>query len=214
VLVVENGSLDATGAVAGELAAALDEVEVLSLPEADYGRALRAGLLHATGTHVVNFDVDFFDLGFLDRAVALLDDPDGPDVVVGTKRGEGAVDTRSWHRRAVTAGYTAVLRHGFGLGVSDTHGIKAMRRRPLAELASTCRSGRDLFDTELILRAERAGLWATDIPVVVVERRASRTSIARRLPRTLRGLVGLRIALARERTGARSTPAEAEAQLG
>lgn len=209
--VVENGSTDGTRRVADQLAARHPEVSVLSLDDADYGRALRAGLLSATGVDVVNFDVDYYDLDFLDAALAELGSSGGPHVVVGTKRGEGARDTRAWHRRVVTATYSAVLRRGFGLRVSDTHGIKAMRRRPLAGLAPSCRMGRDLFDTELILRAERAGLRTAEIPVVVVERRPSRTSILRRLPRTLTGLVRLRLALQAEHPPAATRRDGAEA---
>jgi hypothetical protein len=62
-----------------------------------------------------------------------------------------------------------------------------------------CRAGPDLFDTELVIRAERAGLRVEEIPVTVVERRPSRTSILGRVPRTLVGLARLRVALRRER---------------
>ena len=54
--------------------------------------------------------------------------------------------------------FSLVLRHGFGLQVSDTHGVKALRRAPLLPLVEACQFGGDIFDTELILRAERAGL--------------------------------------------------------
>jgi hypothetical protein len=67
-------------------------------------------------------------------------------------------------------------------------------------IARQCRFGKDLFDTELILRAERAGLHTAEIPVTVVERRPARTSILRRVPRTLSGLVKLRVALWRDHT--------------
>ena len=62
-------------------------------------------------------------------------------------------------------------------------------------LARACHNGTDLFDTELILRAERAGLVTVELPVVVVERRPPRSSIWRRVPRTLVGLLRLRIQL-------------------
>ena len=45
-----------------------------------------------------------------------------------------------------------------GCGVSDTHGMKAMRRAAVEPYARICIFGQDLFDTELILRVERAGL--------------------------------------------------------
>jgi hypothetical protein len=199
IVVVENGSTDDTAAIANRLAGEFPELRALSLPEPDYGRALRAGLLAAVGDVVVNFDVDFCDLGFLDRAVPMVEAPDGPAVVVGSKRTAGSDDTRSWQRRAITGVFSILLRVGFGLSVSDTHGVKALRRAALAPLARHCRFGQDLFDTELILRAERSGLRTAEIPVDVVEKRPARSSIRARIPRTVKGLVALRVALWRER---------------
>lgn len=195
VIVVENGSSDGTLALANDLAQKFAELRVLVSPAADYGRALRAGILTARGVFVVTFDVDFYSLAFLDDAVALLEPVGGPVVVVGSKRAPGADDTRSLGRRAVTAVFTTILRLGFGLRVSDTHGIKAYRREPIAPIVEQCTFGTDLFDTELILRAERAGLSVAELPVRVKEQRPPRSSILRRIPRSIIGLVRLRMHL-------------------
>jgi glycosyltransferase involved in cell wall biosynthesis len=193
VLIVENGSTDTTWALAQALAGRHPEVRAITEPAPDYGRALRTGLLTATGDAVVNFDVDYYDLAFADQALARL--ADGAAIVVGTKRGEGSEDTRALPRRLVTWVFTTILRTGFGLRASDTHGMKALRRTQVAPLAETCRLGTDLFDTELVLRAERRGLVVAELPVRVEERRPARTSIVRRIPRTVVGLGRLRSAL-------------------
>ena len=199
VVVVENGSTDASAAVAQRVAADVREARAISLAEPDYGKALKTGFLEAQGDLVAIFDVDYYDFEFLDQALKLIDQPDGPDVVVGSKRGAGAVDTRAWKRRTVTAVFSLILRLGFGLKVSDTHGIKVVRRAPLKDLAAACRYGTDIYDTELILRAERAGLKVVAIPVTVEERRPSRSSIVKRIPRTVVALTRLRVALWKER---------------
>jgi glycosyltransferase involved in cell wall biosynthesis len=199
VVVSENGSTDDTLAVAMRLASEHSEVRVQHLPEPDYGLALRAGLLAARGDVVVNFDADYFDLGFLERAVPLVAAPEGPAVVVGSKRAPGADDMRPWSRRLVTAVFSLLLRVVFRLTVSDTHGMKAMRRDAVEPFARRCRSGKDLFDTELILRVERAGLRTAEVPVDVRELRPARTSILQRVPRTLVALARLRVALWRDR---------------
>jgi glycosyltransferase AglD len=198
VVVVENGSTDATAAVAAKLAGELPEVRALSLDRADYGNALRQGFLAAEGRAVAIFDVDYYDLGFLQKALDALDGPDGPSVVVGSKRGPGAVDTRARSRRMVTWVFSTILHVGFGLGVSDTHGMKVLRRDDVVTLVRGARFGTDLFDTELVIRAERAGMRVDELPVVVEERRPSRTSIVRRIPRSLVGLARLRVVLWRE----------------
>lgn len=194
VLVVENGSNDDTIGVAQALAADHPEVKVLSLGPADYGTALRCGLLEASGDWVVLFDVDFIDLSFLRHARARAAES-GAAIVVGSKRSPGSDDQRHLGRRAVTAVFSAVLRVGFGLGVSDTHGVKILHRATVAPIVERSGFGGDIFDTELILRAEQAGLSVTEIPVTVREQRPPRTSIMTRIPRSLLGLARLRIAL-------------------
>jgi glycosyltransferase involved in cell wall biosynthesis len=199
LLVVENGSADGTLALAQRLADDVPEVRVHTLPEADYGQALRTGLLAATGDVVITFDVDYYDLAFLHDALGLMEHGKEPvDVVIASKRAAGAHDERPALRRLVTATFALLLRVGFGLHVSDTHGMKALRREPIVPLARRCRFGTDLFDTELVLRAERAGLVTAELPVTVQERRPSRTAIWRRVPRTIVGLVRLRVALWQE----------------
>ncbi|HUZ19648.1 MAG TPA: glycosyltransferase [Acidimicrobiales bacterium] len=194
VVVAENGSVDASAFESDDLQGLFSEVVVVHLPEADYGRALRAGFLASHGEIVANFDVDFVDLGFLDRALQILEDPK-VSVVVGSKRAPGAVDQRGAGRKLVTTVFTLMLRRGFGLGVTDTHGIKAVRRSILLPIVESCSFGKDIYDTEVILRAERAGLEVVEVPVSVAEVRPARTPILRRIPRSLLGLARLRIAL-------------------
>ncbi len=87
VLIVENGSTDRTLRSSRKRSRSqLPEVHVEHRADADYGRALRHGLLAATGDAVVNFDIDYFDLDFLDAAVAQVLGPGGPAIVVGSKR--------------------------------------------------------------------------------------------------------------------------------
>ncbi len=200
VLVVENGSTDGTLEVARRLAGELPEVVVVQLPGADYGRALRSGFLAASGEVVFNFDVDYFDMDFLADALILLESTERPPaVVVGSKRVRGAVDRRARSRRLVTAAFSIVLRTLLRLRVSDTHGMKGLDREALYPLIEACRFGTDLFDTELVLRAERAGLPVVELPVTVTERRPSRTPIVRRIPRAVLGLLRLRVVLWAER---------------
>lgn len=198
VHVVENGSDDGTPAIARQLAATFPEVEHHAMRVANYGEALRTGLLAARGAVAVVFDVDFYDLHFLKEALTLLDDgpePTGPVIVVGSKRAPGAQDERSAARRLATAVFSGIVRVGFGLTVSDTHGMKVLNLRVLRPSVRACRNGEDLFDTELVLRAERAGYRVAEIPVSVHELRPPRTSVWRRVPRTVVGLLKLRRAL-------------------
>ena len=194
VILVENGSRDETLAIARRLEAAYPEVRSTTLPAADYGAALKAGFEMAQGEIVANFDVDLVDLDFLDRALAVMSDS-SVAAVVGSKRAHGASDRRSPGRRLVTEVFSATLRYGFGLSASDTHGLKTLRRSALAPAVAASRFGKDIFDTEVLIRAERADLRIAEIPVSVDELRPPRSPILRRIPRTLGGLAALRLAL-------------------
>jgi glycosyltransferase involved in cell wall biosynthesis len=199
LLVVENGSTDDTPHIARQLVSRYPNVRLSSRPVANYGAALREGLTGSRGEFVVTFDVDYYELRFVDLALALLEASDkAPVIVVASKRASESQDERPWPRRFVTAVFGWMLLVGFSLSVSETHGMKMMRRAPVETLLRQCRFASDLFDTELVIRAERAGLRVAELPARTQERRPSRTSIWRRVPRTLVGLVELRITLWRE----------------
>lgn len=191
VLIVDNGSTDGTAEVAARVAGAAP-VEVISLPDPDYGLAMREGFLRAEGDWVVNFDIDYFSARFLARVVEL---GDRVDLVIASKRDPRSEDQRSFLRRLATMVFNLLLRALFSSSVSDTHGMKAFRHDLVAELAPRVVSRQDLFDTELVIRAERQGYRIAEVPVVVTEMREGR-SLIRRVPRTLRGLWRIRRILA------------------
>jgi hypothetical protein len=56
----------------------------------------------------------------------------------------------------------------------------------------------DLFDTELVIRAARAGYRIEEVPAVVEEQRDARSSFLKRVPRTLAGLLRIRWRLWRD----------------
>jgi hypothetical protein len=62
----------------------------------------------------------------------------------------------------------------------------------LDSVAGDVVSTQDLFDTELVIRAERAGFRIVEVPVTVEERRQSRSRLVRRIPRTVRGMWDIR----------------------
>lgn len=195
VILAENGSTDDTAAVAGRLAAADGRVAVLGLPTADYGAAMRDGFLAARGEWIANVDIDYFSGDFLKAALSLAGEA---DVVLASKRAPGARDRRGSLRRLGTLTFNLLLRLLLRSKVSDTHGMKVIRRTVVASIAPRVISTKDLFDTELVVRAERAGFRIREIPAVVEEVRRTRSSLLRRVPRTVRGLVRIRRALRKE----------------
>lgn len=200
IVIVENGSTDDTLKVANSLSKKFSNVDTFHLDVANCGNAMRKGFQESKGDIVINFDVDFYDLDFLERAVTIIRETkhNRPSVVVGSKRAVGSRDERPPIRRLATFTFCTILRVGFGMGVTDTHGVKAFHRASVAPLEEQCHFGVDIFDTELVLRCERAGLTVHEIPVAVKESRPARSPLISRIPRTLLGLARMRILFLKE----------------
>lgn len=194
LVLAENGSTDRTVEVAAELGARFDQLVCRRTEEPNYGKALREGILHARGDIVLCDEIDLCDTDFYERALAALQDP-SVDFVVGSKVMEGALDERPLFRRLGTIVINRVLRATLGLKGSDTHGLKAFRTEPVQPIARACLVDRDLFASELVIRAERAGLGMREIPVRVLEKRPPTIGLVRRLPNVLKSLVKLVIAI-------------------
>ena len=192
LLIAENGSTDRTRRVAVEIADAHDSVKVHSLPRRSYGQAMQWGLAEAQGEAVAVFNVDFWDLRFLRTGVPLLEEH---DVIVGSKSLSDSVDTRSRLRRLITRSFNMVLAMAFGFRGTDTHGLKIFRREALQTVLPRCRTRGEIFDTELILRFQKAGFSIKELPVKVSEVRPSRYGLLVRIPSTARDLLRLFFAL-------------------
>lgn len=197
IIVVENGSVDGTLRIAERLQADHDEMRLLQLADADYGSAIRAGLLSAVGDIVVHFDVDYFDLRFLGAASALVSSG-AAGIVLASKRAPGARDRRPVSRRLLTAGFATAMRLLLRLPVTDSHGMKVLSRTSCVDIARTCSMTGSLFDVELVLRASRAGVPIAELPAEVSELRPPRTPVLGRTIESAAGLLHLRAMLRRE----------------
>lgn len=192
VVVAENGSTDGTADLVR--AAMIDHpgLDLLELPTPDYGAAMRDGFLQADTDWVANFDIDYFSGEFLSAA---LDLSDTADIVLASKRTEGADDQRSVTRRFATWTFNQILRFALSSGVSDTHGMKLVRKTVVDDIAPQVMSTTDLFDTELVVRAERTGYRIMELPASVEELRESKSNLLKRVPRTLMGVWAIRRSL-------------------
>ncbi len=194
ILIAENGSTDRTIEIATELANRFESVRCLHCDEPNYGKALKAGILEARGDLVICDEIDLCDTDFHQRAIAELSDPK-VDFVVGSKAMPGAIDARPYYRRLGTLVINGMLRAGLGFKGTDTHGLKAFRRTSVWPIARACQIDRDLFTSELVIRAERADLRVVEIPIRVLEKRPPSVGLVRRVPHVLKNLAKLFIAI-------------------
>jgi glycosyltransferase involved in cell wall biosynthesis len=195
LILCENGSTDSTKIKAQELTRSYEQTSLLTLDKADYGAAIKTGILASEAPFVFVFDIDYYDIDFLKQAISSLE---RYDIVIASKLAPGANDKRNALRRMITRGFSLVIKILFKTTVSETHGMKAFRRDSIEPVLVKTASSKDLFDTELIIRAERSGLKIAEIPVTVEEKRPTRSSILSRIPRTVAGLLVIRYKLWRE----------------
>lgn len=190
VIVAANGCRDQTVPIARELMREFPELVVLEHPQPNYGAALKLGILAARGRVVGCDEIDLCDVDFHKRALRRLDH-DECDMVVGSKAMPGSRDKRPLTRRAATKVINRLLWLGTGYHGTDTHGLKAFARAPLLPVVHACVVDKDLFASELVIRAGRAGLRVHEIPIEVEEQRSPPIALVRRVPRVVRDLVRL-----------------------
>ena len=166
ILVIDDGSSDATRAVAAACGA-----HVVSHPvNSGQGAALQTGYLVAErlGVEVVvTLDADGqHDPAEIERLVGPIA-RDEADFVVGSRR-MGANEADSRARNAGISLYTRLINLLGGTEVSDiANGYRAIRASRLSEIAFT----EDQFhNPELLLGAARAGLRVIDVPVTIRKR--------------------------------------------
>ena len=190
VVLAENGSRDGTVRVGLELADRYPEVELFSVGEPNYGLALRRGIARARGELVICEEIDLCDTDFHRRAVDILRGRRA-DLVIGSKLIAGAEDARPLFRHAASQIYTQLLRTLLGFRGTDTHGLKAFRKEVVAPIAERCVVDRDVFASELVIRAYRAGVAVEEVPVRLMEKRPPSINLVRRVPAVMKNLYRL-----------------------
>jgi glycosyltransferase involved in cell wall biosynthesis len=181
VIVVDNGSTDATAAVAAALGA-----RVVHEPRRGYGAAVHAGLLAARGDLVAVLDGD----GSLDPAVleplaaAVLA---GADLAVG-RRVPVARGVWPWHARAGNALIAGLLRRR-GVPVHDIAPVRVARRQALLDLGLTDRGFG--YPLELLLRAGAAGWSIHEIDVAYRPRAGGRSKVSGSVRGTVRAATAM-----------------------
>ena len=150
ITIADGASTDATPEVAAALAAELPEVRVLRLNERGRGRALAAAWLTSDARVVACMDVDLSaDLHPLLPLV----------VPVISGHSEISVGGRVAKASRLALTYNLVLRLVLRVRFKDAQRrLKAMRTDVARRLVPAVANRNRLFDTELLVRAELAGL--------------------------------------------------------
>ena len=195
IIFSENGSTDKTKVIAEELTNKHPEIKIISNPEPNYGNALKTGFKIAKNDLVISFDIDYYSESFLREALNLESQYSG---ITASKRLGSSEDGRRFIRRLATNFFVILLKTLFGTKLSDTHGMKAIKKSEIEKFLPKVVSTQDIFDTELLIRIEKNGGKIKEVPAKVNEIRPSVSLIYKRIPRTLKSLIKLRIIFYKE----------------
>ena len=195
IIFSENGSTDSTKIISEKLIKKYPEIRIISNPKPNYGNALKAGFESAKNDLVVSFDIDYYSESFLHEAL-MLDDKYAS--ITASKRLGSSEDGRRLVRRLATNFFVFFLKTLFGTKLSDTHGIKAIKKSYIEKYVPEVVSTQDIFDTELLIRIEKNGGKIKEIPAKVSEIRPSVSLIYKRIPRTIKSVIKLRIIFYKE----------------
>lgn len=179
ILVVDDGSRDATVRVAEDFAREHACVRVLRLPEnRGKGAAVRAGFAESRGECVLLSDADLStpieEFVPLARALA-----DGADLVIASRglTGSNLVVRQAWYREFMGKTFNLVVRLVTGIPHRDTQcGFKLLHGSLARALAREMRENGFAFDVELILLTRARGLTVREVPVTWINKLNSRVS--------------------------------------
>ena len=195
IIFSENGSTDNTKIIAQELIKKYPEIKIVHNSKPNYGNALKAGFAVAKNDLVVSFDIDYYSESFLHKALMLDNEYSS---LTASKRLESSEDGRRFIRKIATNFFVILLKILFGTKLSDTHGMKAIKKTEIEKFLPQVISTQDIFDTELLMRIEKNGGKIKEIPAKVNEIRPSVSLIYKRIPRTIKSLFKLRIIFYKE----------------
>ncbi|MFB6102313.1 MAG: flippase-like domain-containing protein [Haloplanus sp.] len=167
VLVAEDGCDDRTPEIADRLAAEDDRVRhVHSNERLGRGGALERAFAAADGDTLVYFDTDLAtDMRHLEELVERVRSGDA-DVATGSRWMPGQVADRPAKRGIPSRVYNGLVRLFLRSPLRDHQcGFKALSREAFERLHRDIEDEHWFWDTELLVRAQRAGLEVAEFPV-------------------------------------------------
>ncbi len=200
IIVVDDGSPDETAERAAALCEEYPNLTVLAYrPNRGKGHAVRHGVLRAQGRIVMFADSGLcvpFEIAKI--GIAMID-MDMCDIANGSRRMRGSVVVaQPFYRRAGSRVFKLFIHAfmGLPLSISDTQcGFKLYRREVAHALFREAFTDGFMFDTEIIMRALRAGHRILEFPVLWSNDADSRFNPVRHTARLARDLIVMRYRL-------------------
>jgi len=189
VVLVENASHDDSWTVAQGLAKKYPKVTAAQLSLGGRGRAVKHAWSHGKGEILAYMDIDLStDLSALEPMITPL--VEGKfSVATGSRLKKDSKIDRRLNREIISRIYNYIIRSVLDLKTSDAQcGFKAIRADTAKELLPSISDNSWFFDSELLVKAERAGLVVHEVAVTWYEDPDSRVKILKTSVEDLRGI--------------------------
>lgn len=177
-ILVENGSTDRTPALVEAALKRWPPSRAIHLDEPNYGAALKAGLRAVRTRWAYILDVEQWDLPFIAWAWK---NRDAYDALVASKRADPTICHQRPYRRLLSCALNGLLQVLVQFTGTDTHGPKLLDCRSLRSIIDISHLDRGQYDTELMLRAMRAGKRIVEVPVLYREMRPHRNLMIKKI---------------------------------
>ena len=167
IIVVDDGSSDATAGIVNSLLAELPAVRLLQHGEnRGKGGAVRTGVMNAKGDWIFFLDCDLST--HPNEALKFIEQADRYDVIIGSRRVPGAliVKPQPWYRSLAGRAINFFVRHYLKLPHHDTQcGFKMFGRDAAQNIFNDLGPARWTFDVEVLMRAYASGYRVGELPV-------------------------------------------------
>ena len=189
ITILDNGSQDKTLEIAKNLAEKHRSVRVVSLVERGRGRALKRVWQNSPADILAYMDVDLSTSldDFLPMIQPLVAGEAG--VAIGSRLLKDSRTSRGVKREFISRCYNRIIKWTSSTKFSDAQcGFKAIRRDVAAKFLPKIKDNEWFFDTELLIKTERAGVPIHEQPVTWIEDTDSRVKIVKTAVDDLKGL--------------------------
>lgn len=189
ITIADNGSQDKTLEIANNLAKNHQSVRVVSLVERGRGLALKRVWQNSPADILTYMDVDLSTSldDFLPMIQPLVAGEAG--VAIGSRLMKDSKTSRGVKREFISRCYNSIIKWTSGTKFSDAQcGFKAIRRDVATKFLPKIKDNEWFFDTELLIKTERAGVAIHEQPVTWIEDTDSRVKIVKTAVDDLKGL--------------------------
>lgn len=202
VLVVSDGSSDATPALVREFAASHPSVELLHYePNRGKGYAVRTGMLAAQADMVLFSDADLATpIEEIEKLLAAM--KEGVEIAIGSRplRESNLEIRQPWYREMLGRAFNKAVQMMAVPGIHDTQcGFKIFTARATEDVFTRCKLDGFSFDFEALLVARDLGYAIAEVPIRWRHMEGSKVVLMRDGPRMLRDLMRLRLMGRRKR---------------